>query len=191
MRTPTGRTRKNRPARVPPQAKPHEAGVPSLGPSDPRPGRQQTHPASTRTPKISSSSSKTVTTASNPSAKSKKCCSCASPPRTGASTAPSPWKPASSATASRRSSKKMRTASEPMPVKNSMPNSKALRGCLARAFDIGGGTQLVINPCSAAASQNWTVRGMQLQTSTNAPTAIWPTGFLDSSGDPQSAVVRN
>lgn len=33
----------------------------------------------------------------------------------------------------------------------------------------GGGTQLVINPCSAAASQNFTLRGLQFQVNGTAP----------------------
>jgi hypothetical protein len=33
----------------------------------------------------------------------------------------------------------------------------------------GGGTQLIINTCSGAASQNWILRGMQFQLSSNSP----------------------
>ncbi len=47
----------------------------------------------------------------------------------------------------------------------------ALGACLDSSGgpSVGGGTQLVINPCARAKSENWIVRGAQLQVSSGAP----------------------
>ena len=107
-------------ARAPTMEKPHPAAITSSTACAPT-----NTSCSMRTPPNSSSSSTTTSTASSPSAPPKKNWSSASPPINGVSTAPSPWKPASTANASAPSLNTTRSVRNSTPSRNVTPKRKA------------------------------------------------------------------